>query len=239
MCAVSLTHSLRLCKPHLARHKYIISRHLLNAIKIRIILTRNYVFTWDCECARGCVTSLPVPLAIKGSARNRQNVRLTGRSPIQAGHAKNRPIPITGRSIGASLLHTFWGCTAPVKGCTAPVKAFVPFFLKMHHVSSTPALKCWKAKNRANAEIIYKVCSLSFSSWINWKSLILRVNLNVWGIRQQLCELCNYYRCILFHKGEKYRAAHQSKLSGQRRSKFADSHICFWSFQRKERWLIF
>ncbi len=28
VCAVSLTHSLRLCKPHLARHKYIISRRL-------------------------------------------------------------------------------------------------------------------------------------------------------------------------------------------------------------------
>ncbi len=40
VCAVSLTHSLRLCKPHLARHKYIISRRLHNAIKIRILLKR-------------------------------------------------------------------------------------------------------------------------------------------------------------------------------------------------------
>ncbi len=48
------------------------------------------------------VTSLPAPLAIKGSARNRQNVRLTGRSTGRAGHAKNRLIPITGRSIGVS-----------------------------------------------------------------------------------------------------------------------------------------
>ncbi len=54
---------------------------------------------------RVAVTSLPVPLAIKGSAQNWQNVRLTGRSPIQAGHARNRPIPITGRSIGASLIY--------------------------------------------------------------------------------------------------------------------------------------
>ncbi len=49
------------------------------------------------------VTSLPVPLAIIGSAQNRQAVRLTGWSPIRAGHARNRPIPITGRSMGASL----------------------------------------------------------------------------------------------------------------------------------------
>ncbi len=50
------------------------------------------------------MTSLPAPLAIKGSARNQQDVRLTSRSLIRAGHARNRPIPITGRSIGASLL---------------------------------------------------------------------------------------------------------------------------------------
>ncbi len=33
---------------------------------------------------RMAVTSLPAPLAIKGSALNRQDVRLTGRSPITA-----------------------------------------------------------------------------------------------------------------------------------------------------------
>ncbi len=53
----------------------------LNAIKIRIILMRNYMYTRDCdiycECAHGCVTSLPAPLAIKESARNRHDVRLT------------------------------------------------------------------------------------------------------------------------------------------------------------------
>ncbi len=42
---------------------------------------------------RVAVTCRPAPLAIKASARNRQG-----------GHARNRPIPITGRSIGASLL---------------------------------------------------------------------------------------------------------------------------------------
>ncbi len=45
---------------------------------------------------RVAVMSLPAPLAIKGSARNRETDR--------AGHAKNRPIPITGRSLGASLI---------------------------------------------------------------------------------------------------------------------------------------
>ncbi len=52
---------------------------------------------------RVAVMSLPAPLAIKGSARNRQDMRLTGQSLIQAGHAKNMQIPITGRSISASL----------------------------------------------------------------------------------------------------------------------------------------
>ncbi len=51
---------------------------------------------------RVSVTSLPVPLAIKESAWNRQEVRLTGQSPIWAGHAKKRPIPITGRSISTT-----------------------------------------------------------------------------------------------------------------------------------------
>ncbi len=54
---------------------------------------------------RVAVMSLPVLLAIKGSARNRRDVRLTGRSPIRAGHAKNRLIPITSDS-GASLIIT-------------------------------------------------------------------------------------------------------------------------------------
>ncbi len=45
------------------------------------------------------VTSLPAPLAIKGSAGNR---RMADRSVTD--HAKNRPILITGRSIGASLI---------------------------------------------------------------------------------------------------------------------------------------
>ncbi len=53
---------------------------------------------------RVALTSLPAPLAIKRSAQNRQDVRLTGRSPIRAGHVRNRPIPITGQSIGASLM---------------------------------------------------------------------------------------------------------------------------------------
>ncbi len=77
----------------------------LNAIKIRIILMRNDMYTRDCDIILWvCVwlTSLPASLAIKGSARNRQDVRLIG--PIWAGHERNRPIQITDRSIGASLL---------------------------------------------------------------------------------------------------------------------------------------
>lgn len=106
----------------------------------------------------------------------------------------------------------------------------------IHH-----GIKFTKTKNRSNYLLsLNGVCTLSCWNWINWKvecwgwSECLRNN-----VTAVLCELCNYYRCIIFHKREKYRAAHQSKFSGQRRSKFADSHICFWSFQKKDRWLIF
>ncbi len=53
VCAVSLSHSLRLCKPHLARHKYIISRRL-HWMQLKLESCWNYVFTRDCECARDC-----------------------------------------------------------------------------------------------------------------------------------------------------------------------------------------
>ncbi len=101
VCAVSLRHSIRLCKPHLVRHKYIISRrsHWMPLIIRIILITKPRVYM-----RLRSLPALSVPLAIKGSARNRQDVTLTGRSPIQAGHVRNCPIPITGRSIGASLV---------------------------------------------------------------------------------------------------------------------------------------
>ncbi len=59
----------------------------LNPIQIRIILTRNDTYSRDSDiCMRGAVTSLPAPLTIKGSA------------------------PITGRSIGASLILCVYVC---------------------------------------------------------------------------------------------------------------------------------
>ncbi len=62
VCAVSLTHSLRLCKPHLARHKYIINRRLhWMPLKLESFSRENDVLTRDCdiycECARGCDVS--------------------------------------------------------------------------------------------------------------------------------------------------------------------------------------
>ncbi len=62
VCAFSLTHSLRLCKPHLARHKYIISRRLhWMSIKFESFSRENNVFTHYCdiycECAHGCDVS--------------------------------------------------------------------------------------------------------------------------------------------------------------------------------------
>ncbi len=54
MCAVSLTHKLRLCKPHLARHKYIISR-CLHWMQLKL---ESFSLETTClhttECARGC-----------------------------------------------------------------------------------------------------------------------------------------------------------------------------------------
>ncbi len=44
-----------------------------------------------------------IHLNVDGLAWNLQDVRWNGRSPIRAGHVRNWPIPITGRSIGASL----------------------------------------------------------------------------------------------------------------------------------------
>ncbi len=71
-------------KPHLAQHKYMISRRLhwmpfklesfsreMTCILVTVISTVS---------VRVDVMSLPAPLAIIGSARNRQDVRLTDRS---------------------------------------------------------------------------------------------------------------------------------------------------------------
>ncbi len=95
VCAVSLTHSLRLCKSHLARHKYIINRHL-HCIPLKLEsfsrkTTCILVTMISTVSVRMAVTSLPASLAMIGSARNRQDVRLTGRSPIQASH-RSRPV---------------------------------------------------------------------------------------------------------------------------------------------------
>ncbi len=99
-------HSLRLFKPHPAQHKYIINRRLhWMPLKLESFSRETTCILAYTVSVRVAVTSLPVPLAIIGSARNRQDVRLTGRSPIRAGHARNRPIPITGRSIDASLIY--------------------------------------------------------------------------------------------------------------------------------------
>ncbi len=58
----SLTHSLRLCKPHLARHKYIINCRLhWMPLKLESFSCENDVLTRDCdiyrECARDCDVS--------------------------------------------------------------------------------------------------------------------------------------------------------------------------------------
>ncbi len=79
----------------------------LNAINIRIILMRNDMFTCDCdiycECVRGCdVSACAAGNKRIGSESARRET--DHRSPIRAGHPRNQPIPIPGRSIGASLV---------------------------------------------------------------------------------------------------------------------------------------
>ncbi len=109
-CLSHTTHSIRLFKPHLARHKYIINHRLhWTPLKLESLsreTTCILATVISTVSVRVAVASRPAPLAIIGSARNRQDVRLTGRSPIRAGHARYRLILITGRSIGASLLIT-------------------------------------------------------------------------------------------------------------------------------------
>ncbi len=135
LCAVSLTHSLGLFKPHLAQHKYIINRHLhwmplkLESFSHETTCLLATVISY-CECARDCDVSACTTV-IKGSARNRQDVKLPVAGPgrscekyaplaITDGktwdshfHARNWPIPTSGRSISASLLITdeesVWG----------------------------------------------------------------------------------------------------------------------------------
>ncbi len=101
VCAVSLTHSFRLFKPHLARNKCIINRHLhwmpfkleLFSCETTCILA-TVISTVSVHVA---VISLPEPLTIKGSARNWQDVRL------EVWECKKSADSITGRWIGASL----------------------------------------------------------------------------------------------------------------------------------------
>ncbi len=57
----------------------------ISRLERTVILRQNNVFYTGLHATVGVrvgVTSLPAPLAIKGSARNRQDVRLTGQSPI-------------------------------------------------------------------------------------------------------------------------------------------------------------
>ncbi len=101
---VSLTHSLRQCKPHLARQIHYQLPFTLNAIKIRIILTRKTTCLHATVISCAWLWRLCLRRWQQESAQNQQDLRLTGQSPIWAGHARNWPIPITGRSIGASLI---------------------------------------------------------------------------------------------------------------------------------------
>ncbi len=104
VCAVSLTHSLRLFKPHLARHKYIISRRLhWMPLKLELFSSKTTCLqTTVVSTAHGC----DVSACAAGNKIDRLGIGETvtwDQLLIRAGHVRNRPIPITGQSIGASL----------------------------------------------------------------------------------------------------------------------------------------
>ncbi len=96
-----------------------------------------------CECVRGCdVSACTVSACAAGNKRislesARCDVRLTGRSPIQAGHVRNRPIPITGWSIGASLVYSslnfrsIYHCLL----CITIIRCIIAFMIKLTAVS--------------------------------------------------------------------------------------------------------
>ncbi len=76
----------------------------LKAIQIRIILTRNDMFTHDCDIYSECACGCDVSACVAGNKRiGSESAR---RETVRAGHAKNRLIPITGRSISASLFYS-------------------------------------------------------------------------------------------------------------------------------------
>ncbi len=103
VCAVSLTHSLRLCKPHLARHKYFISC-CLHWMPLKLeSFSRETMYLHATVSVRMAVTSLPAPLTIKRSAQNGKMW------DWPAGH-RSGPVMwkiIRCRSIGASLLFSY------------------------------------------------------------------------------------------------------------------------------------
>ncbi len=120
LCVLSLSHSLRLCKPHLARKIHYHSPFTLNAIKIRIILTRNGVFTCDCECACDCgVSACAAGNKMIGSESARCETK--------------RPVTDPGRSCKKSADFDQWRCISTFSrdasirysgSVSAPIRSF-------------------------------------------------------------------------------------------------------------------
>ncbi len=108
LCLVFLSHTHSGSASLIWHDKYIISCRLQwMPLKLESFSHENNMLTRDCDiilwvCA--WLWCLCLRRWQQESAQNRQDVRLTGQSPIWAGHARNWPIPITGRSIGASLI---------------------------------------------------------------------------------------------------------------------------------------
>ncbi len=109
VCSVSLTHSLRLCKPHLARHKYTISRRL------HWMPFKLESFSHETTCLHATVistVSVRVACDVSACAAGYKRIGLESarRENWPAGH-RSGPVmweiirfQTLGRSIGASLI---------------------------------------------------------------------------------------------------------------------------------------
>ncbi len=106
MCGVSLTHSLRLFKPHLARHKYIIIRRLhWMPLKLESFSCENNVLARDCDLLWVCAWLWRLACAAGNNRIGSESVR----------RETDRPITDLGRACEKS--DRFWSLAAG-RSCT-------------------------------------------------------------------------------------------------------------------------
>ncbi len=110
MCCLSLTHSLRLCKPHLTRHKYIINRHF----QLMPFKLESFSREMTCILATACAAG---------------NNRIGSES---ARRETDRPVTDPGRSCEKSADSDHW----PVNQCISKTKVLPLLNLTHTHTLS-------------------------------------------------------------------------------------------------------